>query len=68
MSNDDSQAITINKQKMADINTTLQFQNNFYKRLAETWKWASKWDKMEKSTQVSVESYLLKMYHKALKI
>ena len=68
MSHVDSQVKTINKQKMADSNTTLQFQNNFYKRLTQAWKWASKWDKMEKSTQVSVESYRLKMYHKALKI
>ena len=37
MNNVDSQAKMFNKQKMAD-NTTLQFQNNFYKILDQAWK------------------------------
>ena len=62
MNSVDSQVRITNKQKMAD-NSTLQFQNNFYKRLkkvvqvAQALKWASKWDKMVKFMQVLVEYY-----------
>ena len=62
MNSVDSQVRITNKQKMAD-NSTLQFQNNFCKRLkkgvqvAQALKWASKWDKMVKFMQVLVEFY-----------